>query len=142
MSSNEFDICAEARRVIDIEIEGMKFVADALGADFDMVVRCCIEVLNDGGKVVVSGVGKSGHIGHKIAATLASTGSTAVFMHPVEALHGDIGMLQDKDILIAISYSGETDELLCIMPSVKRLGVKIVALTGVADSRQIGRAHV
>jgi arabinose-5-phosphate isomerase len=93
-----------------------------------------MEVLDNGGKIVLSGVGKSGHIGKKIAATLASTGSPAVFMHPVEALHGDLGILQKKDILIALSYSGETDELVAILPPAKLLGVPIVAITGFEDS--------
>jgi arabinose-5-phosphate isomerase len=98
-------------------------------------VETTIRILDKGGKIVLSGVGKSGHIGKKIAATLASTGSPSVFMHPVEALHGDLGILQKNDILIALSYSGETDELLSIMPSAKRLGIPVVAITGFEDSQ-------
>lgn len=131
----DLDILSEARRVIAIEVEGMRDLADSLDSNFVSMVEMCMQVLDNGGKIVVSGVGKSGHIGHKIAATLASTGSTAVFMHPVEALHGDIGILQDKDVMIAISYSGETDELLWIIPAAKRLGAKVIALTGGMNSR-------
>jgi arabinose-5-phosphate isomerase len=99
------------------------------------LVQHCLEVLERGGKLVFCGIGKSGHIGHKLAATLASTGSRAVFMHPVEAMHGDLGMLAEGDLLLAVSYSGETDELLAVLPSAKRLGVPVVAVTGAPESR-------
>ena len=127
-------VLEKAKKVFDIEIEGLCEVKAQLGDEFVKLVLKCIEILDGGGKIVLSGVGKSGHIGQKIAATLASTGSPTVFMHPVEALHGDLGILQKKDILIALSYSGETDELLAILPSAKRLGVPIAALTGFDDS--------
>jgi len=127
-------VLEKARKVFDIEIEGLCEVKSQLGDEFVKLALKCIEILDGGGKIVLSGVGKSGHIGQKIAATLASTGSPTVFMHPVEALHGDLGILQKKDILIALSYSGETDELLAILPSAKRLGVPIVAITGFEDS--------
>lgn len=134
-SSIEASVVLEkAKKVFDIEIEGLCEVKEQLGDEFVKLVLKCIEILDGGGKIVLSGVGKSGHIGKKLAATLASTGSTAVFMHPVEALHGDLGVLQKEDILIALSYSGETDELLAILPSAKRLGVPIAALTGFEDS--------
>lgn len=132
---NKNNILDLARSVFDIEIEGLHAVSDRLDVHFETLVQYAIESLQNGGKLVLCGVGKSGHIGHKIAATLASTGSTAVFLHPVEALHGDIGVLQDKDLLIAISYSGETDELLWALPAAKRLGVKIAAITGGLQSR-------
>ena len=125
----------KAKEVFDIEIDGLKHVRDKLNGDFLKLVETCIEVLENGGKIVLTGVGKSGHIGQKISATLSSTGSTAVFMHPVEAMHGDLGVLDSRDILITLSYSGETDELLQVLPAAKRLDVKIAAITGMEDSR-------
>jgi len=109
-------------------------VRDNLDGDFSTLVKTCVETLDKGGKLVLTGIGKSGHIGAKIAATLASTGSTAVFMHPVEAMHGDLGILDSKDLLITLSYSGETEELLTTLPAAKRLDVKIAAITGMKDS--------
>ncbi len=128
------DIIKRAQEVFDIEIEGIQQVKNNLGSSFEKMVKLCSEKLNNGGKLVLSGVGKSGHIGKKLAATLASTGSTAVFMHPVEALHGDLGLLCNKDLFIALSYSGETDELVTILPAVKRLQVPIVAITASTKS--------
>ncbi len=128
------NILEKAKKVFDIEVEGLLQVKEQLGDEFIKLVEICIKTLDNGGKIVLSGVGKSGHIGKKIAATLASTGSPAVFMHPVEALHGDLGILQKDDMLIALSYSGETDELLSILPAAKRLGIPIAAITGFADS--------
>ncbi|HCE44705.1 MAG TPA: KpsF/GutQ family sugar-phosphate isomerase [Lentisphaeria bacterium] len=128
-------IIIKAKEVFDIEIEGLKSVRDRLDGEFIELVNTCIKVLDGGGKIVLSGVGKSGHVGHKIAATLASTGSPAVFMHPVEAMHGDLGILQKNDILIALSYSGETEELLSILPSAKRFDVPIASITGDPDSK-------
>jgi hypothetical protein len=87
------------------------------------------------GRVVVSGIGKSGHIGRKIAATLASTGTPALFLHPAEAAHGDLGMVTPQDVLIAISYSGESAELAVVIPAVKRMGVPVIAMTGKPESR-------
>lgn len=136
------DVIAKAREVFDIEIEGLVQVRDSLDGDFEKLVKTCIEILNKGGKIVLSGVGKSGHIGKKIAATLASTGSPAVFMHPVEALHGDLGILQQDDILIALSYSGETDELVSLLPAARRLGVPIAALTGSPDSALVKESDI
>ena len=127
-------IINKAKEIFDIEIEGLNYVKNALDSSFIQLVNICVKTLDNGGKLVLSGVGKSGHIGQKISATLASTGSTAVFMHPVEAMHGDLGILSDKDILITLSYSGETDELIRVLPAAKRLGVKIASITGVKDS--------
>lgn len=125
----------KAKEVFDIEIAGLTHVRDRLNGDFSALVEACIEALENGGKIVLTGVGKSGHIGQKISATLSSTGSTAVFMHPVEAMHGDLGILDSRDILITLSYSGETEELLQVLPAAKRLDVKIAAITGMEDSR-------
>lgn len=123
----------KAREVFNIEIEALENVKNQLGSSFEKLVEKCIETFDKGGKLVLCGVGKSGHIGKKLAATLASTGSPAVFLHPIEALHGDLGILHKNDILIALSYSGETDELISFLPAAKRLGVSIVALTGTKE---------
>ena len=128
-------ILERAREVIDIELSGVKKVRDELGAPFVALVRKCLDILHHGGKLVLCGVGKSGHISKKLAATLASTGARAVFMHPVEAMHGDLGIVSPQDLLLAVSYSGETDELLRVLPAVKRMAVPIVAITGKTDSR-------
>ncbi|MDX9978553.1 MAG: KpsF/GutQ family sugar-phosphate isomerase [Lentisphaeria bacterium] len=124
-----------ARAVFDAEILGLESVRDGLGAAFEELVRLALDTLEHRGKLVCAGVGKSGHIGQKLAATLSSTGSRAAFLHPVEAMHGDLGILAEPDILLALSYSGETDELLAVLPAVKRLGAKIVAITGDPASR-------
>lgn len=128
-------ILDNARNVFDLEIAELSATRNILNENFEKVVHKCKESLDSGGKIVVSGIGKSGHIGYKICSTLASTGSHATFLHPVEAMHGDLGILQKNDILLAISYSGETDELLMILPSAKRLEIPIVALTGNENSR-------
>ena len=99
------------------------------------MVEMSREALNSGHKLVFTGIGKSGYIGKKIAATLSSVGSPSIFLHPVEALHGDLGILRAGDLLFALSYSGETDELLGVISPAKRLGIKIVAITGI----QIGK---
>ncbi|MHB9138660.1 MAG: KpsF/GutQ family sugar-phosphate isomerase [Victivallaceae bacterium] len=127
-------IVKKAREVFDIEIEGLKTVRDNLGGSFEQLIGKCAETLDRGGKLVLTGIGKSGYIGKKIAATLSSTGSPAVFMHPVEALHGDLGMMQKNDILIALSYSGETEELLAVLNPARRLGLEIIAITGSSSS--------
>lgn len=100
----------------------------------DAFVRACETLLNCRGRIVVSGMGKSGHIANKIAATLASTGSPAFFVHPGEASHGDLGMIQKDDVVIGISNSGSSQELLLIIPMIKRMGVPLITLTGNADS--------
>lgn len=128
-------VLKRAQNVIDIEIDALKALKNDLGDAFVTLVAKCLETHERGGKLVLCGVGKSGHISKKIAATLSSTGSQAVFMHPVEAMHGDLGMVSPNDLLLAVSYSGETDELLGVLPAVHRLGVDIVAITGKDDSR-------
>ncbi|MFA4944119.1 MAG: KpsF/GutQ family sugar-phosphate isomerase [Lentisphaeria bacterium] len=132
---NDTQILASAKKVLEIEVEGIEKVRAELGTPFCQLVRLCLDTLGRGGKLVLTGIGKSGHIGRKVSATLASTGAASVFLYPVEAMHGDLGMLVAGDLLIALSYSGETDELLAVLPAAKRLGVPIVAITGVADSR-------
>ncbi|MBO5959929.1 MAG: KpsF/GutQ family sugar-phosphate isomerase, partial [Lentisphaeria bacterium] len=127
-------IIRKAQAVLQTEIEGLEAIKQQLDEHFVELVSACIRTLDNGGKIVVSGVGKSGHIGSKMAATLASTGSTAIFMHPVEAMHGDLGMLQENDIMIALSYSGETQELTRVIIPAKRLGVPVACFTGYPES--------
>jgi arabinose-5-phosphate isomerase len=122
---------ALARKVLDIEADAVREVKARLGAEFLAAHRIILETK---GRVVVTGMGKSGHVGHKIASTLASTGTPAFFMHPAEASHGDLGMITADDVVIAISYSGESDEIGRILPLIKRRGAKVIAITGRADS--------
>ncbi|MFP5461066.1 MAG: SIS domain-containing protein [Gammaproteobacteria bacterium] len=116
-----------ARDVLRTEAAAVEALVDRIGDDF---VRACELMLACKGRVVVSGIGKSGHVGRKIAATLASTGTPAFFMHPAEASHGDLGMITPDDVLLALSNSGSTAELLAIVPLVKRRGARLVAMTG------------
>ncbi|WP_374338528.1 SIS domain-containing protein [Methyloversatilis sp.] len=124
---NNEDILAAARRVLDIEGRALAVLSARLGNEFAQAVRL---ILDSPGRVVVSGLGKSGHIARKIAATMASTGTPAYFVHAAEALHGDLGMIHRDDVLIALSNSGETAELLAIVPLVRRQGGRTVAMTG------------
>jgi len=120
---------AQARKVFDIELAALKAVRAQLDASFDNAVSLVIEALNRRGKIVVVGIGKSGNIGAKIAATLTSTGSTAVVLNSVDALHGDLGIVSDGDVILALSYSGESAELLDLLPALKRFSVKIISFT-------------
>ena len=119
-----------AKEIMDIEMEGLRQARDGLGVAFSRAVRLILGQLQAGGKIVVTGVGKSLHVGQKMAATLTSTGSPATTLHPSEAMHGDFGILQPNDVLIALSYSGGSDELLTLIPVVRRQQVKIVTMTG------------
>ncbi len=123
-----------AQEIIDIELEGLKKVRNGLGREFGRAVDVMLETLNRGGKIVVTGLGKSLHVGQKIAATLTSTGSPAVVLHPAEAMHGDMGILNTGDVVLALSYTGASDELLNMIPMIKQYDVKVVALTGDTDS--------
>jgi arabinose-5-phosphate isomerase len=124
------DYLAKARFVIETEIDGLRRISGLLGESFVEAVKILHHTLDHRGKIVVVGVGKSGNIGHKIAATLNSTGGTAVVLDSQNALHGDLGLLSDGDAVLVLSYSGETRELLDLMPFIKRFEVKIIALTG------------
>ncbi len=130
---------AEGRRVLEIEARAVQVLIDRLDEKFikavDLLVQCK-------GKVVVSGMGKSGHVGQKIAATFASTGTSSFFLHPAEGVHGDLGMLGRRDALVAISNSGETQELLQLLPYVKRSGIPIIGLTGRMNSTLAKNADV
>lgn len=120
-----------ALAVIDTELEAINQLKTRINDDF---VRACEYLLQCEGRIVVIGMGKSGHIGSKIAATLASTGSPAFFVHPGEASHGDLGMITSKDVVLALSNSGETAEILTILPLIKRLGVPLITMSGRMDS--------
>ncbi len=128
-----------AARTLDIEAAALAGVKAALGPSFVEAARA---MLTCRGRVVVMGMGKSGHVGRKIAATLASTGTPAMFVHPAEASHGDLGMVTPDDVVLAISNSGESDELNAVVPLLRRLGVTLVAMTGRADSTLARHAHV
>src|SRR6059058_2526882 len=123
-----------AREVFDIELAGLKAVRAQLDQAFDRAVEVMVHALRQRAKIVVVGVGKSGNVGQKIAATLTSTGSTAVLLHSVDALHGDLGIVADGDAILALSYSGESEELLNLLPALKRFSVKLIAMTGAPKS--------
>ncbi len=128
----DFDsIISAAREVIEIEIAGIRQVGDHLDEGFVRAIRLLLETK---GRVVVTGIGKSGLIGRKITATLASTGTPAMFLHPVEAVHGDLGMVTRDDIIIAISNSGETQELRDLIPAFRNRGITVIAMTGNRES--------
>ena len=120
----------QARTVFNIELAALKHVRAQLDASFDRAVETIVETIKRRGKIVVAGIGKSGNIGHKIAATLTSTGSVSVVLNSVDALHGDLGIVADGDVILALSYSGESEELLNLLPALKRFSVKIISLTG------------
>ena len=128
------DYVEKALRVIDLEISELQRLRQRLGQSFIRAVELIKETVEARGKVIVLGVGKSGHIGEKIASTLTSTGSPAVVLNSLNALHGDLGMVADGDVVLALSYSGETEELLRILPAIARFQVRVIALCGAADS--------
>ena len=129
--NTDYDILAEARSIFDKEIAALEKTKAALGADFEKIVQL---ILHCRGKVILTGMGKPGHIGSKIAATLASLGTPAFFMHPAEAMHGDLGMVESKDVVILMSYSGESEEVTRLMPVLQEIGCITVAITGKAKS--------
>ena len=123
----QFDIIAEAKSIFDKEMEAIARTKDAIGEDFETIIRL---VLDCRGKVIFTGMGKPGHIGAKLAATFASLGTPAFFMHPAEAMHGDLGMVEKKDIVILTSYSGESEEVTRLLPVLQEIGCVTVAITG------------
>ena len=125
---------ALAKQVLDIELAGLKAVRSQLDAQFTLAVETLTEALSRRNKLVVVGIGKSGNIGQKMAATFNSTGATSVLLDPANALHGDIGLLDDGDVVLALSYSGESEELINLIGAVKRFPVQIIALTGAPKS--------
>ncbi|MAD00496.1 MULTISPECIES: KpsF/GutQ family sugar-phosphate isomerase [Pseudomonas] len=127
----DFDYIASARRTISMERDAVDSLLQRLGAPFS---TACDTLLACRGRVVVTGMGKSGHVGRKLAATLASTGTPAFFVHPGEASHGDMGMITAEDVVIALSNSGNTAEVVTLLPLIKRLGAPLISLTGNAES--------
>ncbi len=121
---------AQARKVFDIELAALKAVRAQLDGAFEQAVELVAGTVSRHGKIVVVGIGKSGNVGQKISATLTSTGSTSVVLNSVDALHGDLGIVNDGDVILALSYSGESEELLNLLPALKRFLVKIIAVTG------------
>lgn len=139
LQSPAFDFAASGRRVLDIETQGLQAVAARINGDFS---RACELLLQCRGRVVCTGMGKSGHVARKIAATLASTGTPAFYMHPGEAGHGDLGMVTDTDAVLALSNSGESDEIRMLLPIFKRQGNLVLAMTGRANSSLAREADV
>jgi arabinose-5-phosphate isomerase len=133
------DLIQSAQRTIALEIKAVEGLLESINADF---VRACEMILASSGRVVVMGMGKSGHIGRKIAATLASTGTPAFFVHPAEASHGDMGMITPADIVLALSNSGTTAEIVTLVPLIKRLGIGLISLTGNPESTLAKAAEV
>lgn len=139
---SETDHLAKARRVFELELAEARRVADRLDESFVRAVEALRSAVDAGHKVVVAGVGKSGHIGEKIAATLTSTGAPAVVLNALNAMHGDLGIVADGDVILILSNSGETDELLSVFPALARLDVRIVAITGKPGSFLAKNAHI
>ena len=133
------ELLALAAEVLEIESRAVANLKSRLNDDFLAACQLCMDTQ---GRVVVTGMGKSGHVSNKIAATLASTGTPAFFMHPAEASHGDVGMITKHDLLLAISYSGETEEVITILPIVKRMGAKLLSMTGNPNSTMAKAADV
>lgn len=125
------DTLVEARKVFEKEIVALEKTREHLG---DVFIKFVDRILSCGGRVILTGMGKSGHIARKTAATFASLGTPSFFVHPAEALHGDLGMITDKDIVIAVSHSGESSEIVRMIPVIKRIGAELLAITGNEDS--------
>jgi len=136
---DELTILANARAVMETESQAIGALALRLDASFVQAVQL---LLTCQGHVVITGMGKSGHIGHKIAATLASTGTPSFFVHPAEASHGDLGMIRDADVLVALSNSGETEEIIRLVPVIERLHIPLIAITGQTDSTLAKHAKI
>jgi arabinose-5-phosphate isomerase len=139
LDSSAGSLLASARRVFEVERDAIGALCDRIDASF---AGACQLLMACAGRVIVTGMGKSGHIGRKIAATLASTGTPAHFVHPGEASHGDMGMMIRGDVVIAISYSGESSEVLTILPLIKRMGLPLISLTGRSTSTLARAANV
>lgn len=137
--SQSNELIQSAQRTLRLELEAVQGLAASIDANF---VKACELILASTGRVVVVGMGKSGHIGNKIAATLASTGTPAFFVHPAEASHGDMGMITRDDVILALSNSGSTAEIVTLLPLIKRLGIQLISLTGNPDSPLAQAAEV
>ncbi len=130
----ENDQIARARQVFDIEIEGLRRTRDSLGESFTDAVKLMLDVVANAGIVVVSGVGKNLHIAEKMSAIFSSTGTRSIVLNPVQAMHGDLGMVSSRDVLLALSFSGESDEVIRLIPAIRRHGLKVISMTGKPDS--------
>ena len=137
----KFDFKSIAKKVLDIESIAIAKLKDQLDNNFDIACQLCLDCT---GKIIVMGIGKSGHIADKLAATLASTGTPSFFVHPGEASHGDLGMISNSDIIIALSNSGKTEEIVNLLPILKNMGIKIIAMTGDENSiiAKASNAHI
>ena len=131
---NSEEMITRARAVFDVEIDGLVSVRDSLGESFTRMISLMLETLAGGGLIVVTGVGKNLHIAEKMSAIFASTGTRSIVLNPVQAMHGDLGMVSSRDLLLALSFSGESDEVIRLIPAIRRHGLKVVSLTGNADS--------
>ena len=133
-----------AKQVFAVEIEGLEKTRDSLGASFVKAVRLILDTVSDGGIVVVSGVGKNLHIAEKMSAIFSSTGTRSIVLNPVQAMHGDLGMVSSKDVLVALSFSGESAEVNNLIPAIRRHGLKVISMTGRADSTlaQMSDIHI
>lgn len=136
---NDMQKLQEGKRVIGVEIEALNKVKDSLNEVFVEILN---EILNCQGKLVITGMGKPGHIARKLAATFSSLGTPSFCLHPAEAMHGDLGMIDSRDVVIAISYSGESDEIVKILPNIKMIGAKLIAITGNANSTLAQAAEI
>jgi len=136
---NKFDYINVAKRVLEIESSAIANLKSDLGESFTNACEMCF---NCTGKIIVMGLGKSGHIADKIAATFASTGTSAFFIHPSEAIHGDLGMIDKEDVVLVLSNSGETEEIVSLIPVIKGMGIKIIALTGNKESKLSNEADI
>lgn len=135
----EFDIINESKKVFEIEMHSIQKVKDALNQNFKEIVK---EVYNCKGKIIFTGMGKPGHIAKKLAATFASLGTPSFCLHPAEAQHGDLGMISKEDVVIAISFSGESEEVTRILPNIKKIGAKIIGISGNATSTLIKQSDL
>ena len=126
----ETEMITRAKQVFDIEIEGLKKTRDSLGASFVSAIRLMLDCVANDGLVVVTGVGKNLHVAEKMSAIFASTGTRSIVLNPVQAMHGDLGMVSSRDLLIALSFSGESEEVVRLIPAIRRHGLKVIALTG------------
>jgi len=140
----DFDFCSSARQTLALERDTIDALIPRVDGAFTRACQLILQQTDDefNGRVVVTGIGKSGHIARKLSATLASTGSPSFFLHPAEASHGDLGMITDKDVVLALSHSGETVEITALLPMLKRKGVKIIAMTGSLHSTLAKHADV
>ena len=130
----ETEMIARAKQVFDVEIEGLKRTRDSLDDSFVAAIRLMRDCVAHDGLVVVTGVGKNLHVAEKMSAIFASTGTRSIVLNPVQAMHGDLGMVSSRDLLIALSFSGESEEVVRLIPAIRRHGLKVVSLTGHPDS--------